>query len=105
MSKQLQHPMNENNFQQLVLVANAIAVFQMAIKLEPVGKRRGDYADVLKRLRRLESSIPGYLAPEVSLGQSKLFYDRMGSAVGKFMDSFKDARPVGRDKKGRFAKI
>lgn len=106
MSRSLSKPMIENDFKQLVLVANAIAVFQMAIKLETADKRRRTaYALALRDLRRIESSIPGNLDRGVAEVQSSKFYNRLGDAVQKFMDSFKDAKPVGRDSKGRFVRI
>lgn len=106
MSKSNERWMTENSFKQLVLVANSIAVFQTAIKMEPAGsKRRTAYSCILRDLRRLESSIPGALPLDVSLDQSKLFYDRLGTAVQKFIESFNPAKPVGRDSKGRFTKL
>lgn len=106
MAKQLDKPMTEIDFQQLTLVANSIAVFQMAIKLEPPGsQRRKDYADILMRLRRVEKTIPGYLSPEISNVQSVKFYERLGDAVAKFMDSYNTPKLLGRDAQGRFIKI
>lgn len=105
MSRKLDKPMTDSNFQQLTLLANSIAIFQMAIHMEKQGsRRRMDYADILKRLRRVEASIEGHLE-ERTTDASVAFYDRMGDAVQKFRDSFKDARPVGRDSKGRFTKL
>lgn len=105
MSRKLDQPMNDEDFQQLVLLSNSIAVFQMAIKMEKQGsKRRTEYADILKRLRRVESTIPGNLEGRV-IDNSTAFYARLEDAVARFRDSFKDARPVGRDKKGRFTKL
>lgn len=105
MSKQLDKPMTDGDFQQLTLVANSIAVFQMAIKMEKQGStRRREYADILMRLRRAERGIPGHLEGR-SIDASVKFYDKLGDAVAKFRDSFKDAKPVGRNKKGRFVKL
>jgi len=105
MSRQLDKPMDEGSFKQLTLVANSIAIFQMAVKMEsPGSKRRAMYADILMRLKRLERSIDGNLEGRV-LDASVAFYNRLGDAVTKFMGSFKDARPVGRDEKGRFVKL
>ena len=105
MSRKLDQPMSEDDFIQITLLANSIAIFQMAISLEKQGsKRRREYADILMRLRRVERSIEGNLEGR-TLDASVAFYDRMGDAVQRFRDSFKDARPVGRDKKGRFVKL
>ena len=104
--KSMDKPMTQGDFKQLTLLANAMAVIKMSMAYGGLNQqRKAEYAEVMKRLKRLESSIPGYLAPEVSLDQSKLFYDRMGTAVQKFIDSFNPAQPVGRDAKGRFTKL
>jgi len=103
--KQLDKPMTDIDFQQLTLIANSIAIFQMAIKMESQGSsRRKEYADILMRLRRVERTINGNLEDRV-LDASIAFYDRLGDAVARFMRSFEDAKPVGRNKKGRFVKI
>lgn len=105
MSRNLSRPMTDDDFKQLTLVANSIAVFQMAIKLEKQGStRRRDYADILMRLKRVERTIPGHLEERVTDASVK-FYDRLGDAVTLFLQSFEDAKPVGRDKKGRFEKL
>jgi hypothetical protein len=105
MSRQLDKPMSDESFQQLVLLSNSIAVFQMAIKMEKQGSpRRREYGDILMRLRRVERTIPGNLDGRV-IDASAAFYARLEEAVARFRDSFKDARLVGRDKKGRFVKL
>lgn len=104
-NRQLSAPMTENDFQQLTLLANSIAIFTMAIKLEKQGsKRRAIYSDILMRLKRAERSIPGHLEGRIT-DQSVKFYNRLGEAVTAFLGSFKDAKPVGRDKKGKFTKL
>lgn len=103
--RQLDTPMTDENFQQLVLLSNSIAVFQMAIKMEKQGSpRRIKYGDILMRLRRVERTIPGNLEGRV-VDASDTFYRRLEKAVACFCGSFKDAKPVGRDKHGRFTKL
>ena len=100
--RNLNKPMTDSDFQQITLLANSIAVFEMAIKMEKQGSpRRCEYANILMRLRRAESSIPGHLEGR-TLDQSIKFYRDMEVAVGRFRRSFEDAKPVGRDEKGRF---
>lgn len=97
MAKQLDKPISEIDFQQLTLVANAIAVFQFAIQLEkPGSERRRMYADALMRVKRIESAIPGHMEGR-TIDDSKRFYNRINDASIGFLKSFRDAQPVGRD--------
>lgn len=101
----LSKPMTDSDFQQITLLANSIAVFEMAIKMEKQGStRRAEYANILMRLRRAERSIEGHLEGR-TLDQSIKFYQDMEVAVGRFRRSFNDAKPVGRDTKGKFISL
>ncbi len=98
-SRKLSLPMTDADFQQVTLLANSIAIFEIAIKLEKAGSvRRRDYADILKRLRRVEHTIEGNLENR-TLDASIAFYRDMEQAVGRFRRSFADVTPVDRDEK------
>lgn len=106
MGKLLDNPITTHDFQQLTLVANLIAIRQIALKRELVkSKTRQLLSDLLMRVKRVEASIPGHLN-ERSIIASEVFYNDLTKSVDKFLVSFIDGPPtVARNAKGKFIKL
>lgn len=101
----LDEPMTEFDFQQLTLIANLMAVCKRLSVRETNMERKSAFGLVMRDVKRIESSIKGYLDPRIAEGSADRFYFEMEKAVIKFLNSFKDAKPVGRDSNGRFVRL